>query len=193
MNLNSPTQRIGIVTGGACLLLVVVWYFALWSPQGHALTKANAARSTAEARVTQLHTQIAGLEALEKNIPSDQQKLGTYKAAVPDDPQLDQALDQIQTAATNSHVTLSSVSPSSAPTSSSASSLQEVNGVPILAVSMSATGTYPSVVSFLTSLNQMPRTLIITNLSLSSSGAGQSSAVTASIGSDIFYAGKPTS
>lgn len=193
MKLDSTTQRIGLTTAGAALLLVVVWYFALWSPQGHALTKARAAHAAAESNVSSLHSQISGLQALVRNIPADQQKLATYTAAVPDDPQLASALDQIQAAATASHVLLSSIGPSGAPTGGrGASPAQSVNGVPVISVSMSVSGAYPSVMSFISALNHMPRTLVVTTLSLSGSGAAANSSLSGSISSDIFYAGQPT-
>lgn len=192
MNINSTTQRIGLVTAGAALLLTVIWYFALWSPQGHALTKARARHATANAKITQLDSQISGLQALVKNIPADKQKLATYTAAVPDNPQLASALDQIQAAAAAANVRLSSVSPGGVAAGKSASSQQGLNGVPAITVSMAVTGTYPAVMSFITSLNSMPRTLVVTSLNLSSTGSGATSGISASISSDIFYAGQPT-
>jgi Tfp pilus assembly protein PilO len=190
MNLKSTNQRIGLVTAGAALVLVVVWYLALWSPQGHKLTQAHADQTKAAAQVTHLQAQVAGLQALVRNIPADKTKLGQYTAAVPDNPQLPAALDQIQSAASTTRVTLSSISPSGAP--SSAAKQSALNGVPGITVSMAANGTYPELMSFITSLNSMPRTLVITNLSLSGSGSGSVPTMTASISTDIFDAGQPT-
>lgn len=191
MKLDTTTQRIGLVTLGTAILLTVVWYFALWSPQGHALTKARQAHAAANAKVSQLHGQVSSLQALEKEIPSDRAKLIQYTAAVPDGPELASAIDQIQSAAASSHVTLSSIGPSGAP-SAKTSTTQTTSGAQQLAVSLSATGTYPEMTSFITALDNMKRTLVITNISLSGSNAGGQSSISASISSYIFYAGQAT-
>lgn len=190
MKLDSATQRIGLVTVGAAVVLAVLWYFALWSPQGHKLATANKGHAAAEAQVAQLKSQVAGLQLLEKEIPSDQQKLAHYQQAVPDNPQLSSALDQIQAAASGAQVTLSSISPAGAPTGSSKP--QGVNGVPAISMSMSVTGTYSGLMSFITALDNMNRTLAITSLSLSGASGSTKSGMSASISSDIFYAGQPT-
>lgn len=185
MNLNSTTQRIGMVCAGATLLLVAVWYFAFWSPQGHRLTQAHAAQTAAEAKVTQLKSQVAQFEALERNIPADKLKLAKYTAAIPSDPQLSAALNQIQAAATATNVSLTSISPSGAP--SATAKAQSASGVPDIGISMSVTGTYAQDMSFITSLGSMPRTLVITNLALS---GGSGSAISTSISAEIFYSGQ---
>jgi Tfp pilus assembly protein PilO len=192
MKLDSATQRIGLVTAAAAILLVVVWYLAFWKPQTHTLAVANKAGVAANANVQQLESQITGLQVLVKQIPSDEQKLAAYKQAVPDNPELSSALDQIQGATAHSQVTLSSISPTGAPTATTKTG-QMLNGVPVIGVSMSVTGSYEALMSFVTALNHMPRTLVITNLSLSGAGGSSSaSGMSASINSDIFYAGQPT-
>lgn len=191
MKLDSATQRIGLVTAGAALVLVVIWYLALWSPQNHKLAVANKAHAAAEAKVSQLQSQIAGLKVLEREIPADQQKLAMYTQAVPDNPQLSSALDEIQSAAARTQVTLGSISPGSAATGSAKAS-QTVNGVPVVSISMSVTGTYQSLMSFITALDNMKRTLVVTNIALSGAGGSSKAGMSASIGSDIFYAGQPT-
>jgi Tfp pilus assembly protein PilO len=191
MKLDSATQRIGLVTAVAAVLLTVVWYFTLWSPQGQKLAAANKGHVAAEAQVTQLQSQVTALQLLEKEIPSDQQKLAQYKQAVPDNPELPSALDQIQAAADSSQVSLSSISPGGAPTSASKAG-QAFNGVPAISASMSATGSYTGLMSFITALDKMNRTLVVTSVSLSGASGTAKSGMSASISSDIFYAGQPT-
>src|SRR5438270_4790120 len=82
-------RRLGAITGGVALFLIVIWYFAILSPQSKSLTKAHKARAAAEAQISQLQTHISALNSLVKNIPQDKAKLAKYKQAVPDDPQLD--------------------------------------------------------------------------------------------------------
>lgn len=192
MNLNSTTQRIAVATAGVGLLLVVVWYLLLWSPQGHKLAAARQAHAAADAKISQLHTQISGLQALEREIPADKLKLAQYTSAVPNSPQLAEALHQIQAVASSAGVTMSAISPSSNPTTGAASSGQTASSVPALAFTISASGSYQQLMTYLSSLDQMPRTLVVKSLSLTG-GSGPNQSLSASISADVFYAGQPKS
>lgn len=192
MNLNSTTQRIAVATAGVGLLLVVVWYLLLWSPQGHKLAAARQAHAAADAKISQLHTQISGLQALEREIPADKLKLAQYTSAVPNSPQLAEALHQIQAVASSAGVTMSAISPSSNPTTGAASSAQAASSVPALAFTISASGSYQQLMTYLSSLDQMPRTLMVRSLSLTG-GSGPNQSLSASISADVFYAGQPKS
>ncbi len=192
MNMNSTTQRITLATAGAGLLLLITWYFLLWSPQGHKLAAARQAHATAEAKVSQLHAQISGLHALERQIPADKLKLAQYTAAIPDNPQLADSLHEVQAAASSSGVTMSAISPSGNPATSTVSTGQAASTVPSVAFSISASGSYQQLMTFLSSLNHMPRTLVVKSLSLSG-GSGANQSLTASISADVFYAGQPNS
>lgn len=192
MNMSSTTQRIGLATTGAALVLLVAWYFLVWSPQGHKLAAARKEHASAVAQVGQLHTQISSLQALERQISTDKAKLTEYTANIPDTPQLASALHQIQAVATSSGVTMSSISPSGPPAATNGTANEEkLNGVPYLGFSISATGTYPQLMTFLTALDSMQRTLVVNSLALSG-GSGGSHSLSASISSDVFYAGQST-
>lgn len=190
MKLDSATQRIGFLTVGAAIALTVIWYFMMWSPQGHKLAAANKAHAAAVAQVTQLQSQVSALQLLEREIPADQQKLAHYKDALPDNPELSSAINQIQAAASSAQVTIASISPGGAPTAAGKSTAT-LNGVPVISMSMSCTGSYQGLMSFITALNNMNRTLVITSAALSGAG-GSKSGMSAAISSDIFYAGQPT-
>ncbi|HWE55331.1 MAG TPA: type 4a pilus biogenesis protein PilO [Acidimicrobiales bacterium] len=193
MKLDSTTQRIGAVGLGAVLLLALAWYFVLWSPQGHDLKNAKAAKATAETQISTLDSQIAGLQAIVRSKPADQVALKKFTQAIPDNPQLPQAFDDLQTVADANHVTMSVIGPGGAPVGSAAPT--QYNGVPALAMTITATGAYQDVLSFVTALDNMPRTVVITNLSISGGGASKGVAANtynAQIASYVFYAGQPT-
>lgn len=178
-------RRLFGVTIGAAVLLVVVWYFALLSPQNHKMAAAHQAQATAEQQASQLRSQVVQLNALVRQIPQDTKRLGTYSAAVPDDPQLDAALRDIQQSATSAGVSMSSLTPSGATSGSTAATY---GGTPAIGVSIAATGSYNQLMTFVTDLNKMPRTLIVTALNVSGTGTSLS----AQVSSYIFYAGQPT-
>lgn len=184
--MTTSMRRLSVVTGAVALFLIVVWYLALFHPQGHKLTAAHQDKATADAKIQTLNQQIGQLNLLKKEIPADTAKLGTYQQAVPDNPQLPAALQAIQQAASNTGVVLSNLNPSAAAKTGSGGSAP--SGTPQIPVSMNVSGTYSQVTAFITALTSMPRTLVIQSVNMSQSG----NSMTASISSDVYYAGQPT-
>lgn len=185
--MNTTTTRITAMAAGAALLLAVIWYMALFRPESHHLSSAHAARAAAEAKVQSLDAQVAQLKALEKQIPQDTATLAVLKSAVPDTPDLPAALGQLHNAATGSGVQLSGVSPSAPATSGSSGSQQ--SGPPSINLSMTATGSYHQLTSFMIQLDHMARTVVLNTVNIS---AGSNSALTANFTAQIFYAGTST-
>jgi Tfp pilus assembly protein PilO len=195
--MNTSIKRIGAVAGAAALLVLIVWYFALFRPQSRDLAAAHKAHAAAEQKVSQLHNQVTQLDSLKSEIPADKAALSVLDAAVPSSPELDSTLIQLHTVATASGVTLSAVSPSAPPaktasgSSSTASSSSGASGgtaspsgSPSISLTMSASGSYAQIMSFLSGLAGMPRTVVVTSLNI----AGTSQ-LTAQITANIFYTG----
>jgi Tfp pilus assembly protein PilO len=197
--MNTSLKRIFGVGGIAALVILLAWYLAVFSPQARDLSKAHKAHAAAEQRISQLQGQVVQLNALKSQIPADQAALAVLNAAVPDSPQLDSTLRQLHDAADSSGISLSTVSPS-APTNtastgqtssgstaqtSSGSTAQRSSGVSSISLTMSGSGSYSQVTSFLTQLSSMPRTVVVTGLNLSGTG-GQ---LTAQITANMFYTG----
>jgi type IV pilus assembly protein PilO len=192
--MNSPTTRIGIAAGIAAVVLAAAWYIALFRPESHHLKAAHAAHAAAEAQVKTLDAQVTQLKALEKQIPQDRARLQVLKAAVPDTPDLPDALGQLHNAATQSGVTLSSVSPTPPPIVAPASAQSAAGGQPpavgpqAISLTLSATGTYAQMMAFMRQLDTIARTVVINTVSLSSGTVG---ALTANFTTQIFYAAPP--
>jgi Tfp pilus assembly protein PilO len=190
--MNTSVKRIFGVAGVAALVLVMAWYLALFSPQGRDLSKAHKAHAAAEQKISQLQGQVTQLNALKSQIPADRAALSVLDAAIPSSPQLDNALRQLHAAAASSGVTLSQVSPTT-PTTNSASSSQtsstsSASGSSAgssITLTMTAGGSYPQITGFLTQLSSMPRTVVVTSVNLSGTGAQ----LTAQISANIFYTG----
>ena len=195
--MTNATRRLSAITGSIALLLIVVWYFALFSPQGKTLAKAHKAEAAANGQKVQLQSQIATLNALVKEIPQDQAKLATYKQAVPDDPQLPAALDAIQTAATNSGVTLSMTDPtntSSGVANGTSSGVAATKGTPSMPVLMNVKGSFQQITAFVTALTAMPRTVVIQSLNVTGDASGSTGqpGLQVAMSTDLYYAGKST-
>ncbi len=179
------TRRIAAVAGGAALLLVAIWYFALWHPQSKHLAAAHQARTAAEQQASTLDSQIGQLRALVRQIPTDNAHLSALSAGIPDLPSLDTALDQLHAVAVRSGVDLTSVGPSS-PSPSQGGSGSAASSLPAITLGMTASGSPAQIAAFLEDLQNpsvMPRLIVIDRITLSSGGQ-----TSAQITGRIFFA-----
>jgi Tfp pilus assembly protein PilO len=190
-DLSTPTRRIAALAAGAVVVLLLIWYVALFRPQSNHLKSAHTARAAAEQQVAQLDGQVAGLQTLKRQVPHDTAKLAQFEAAVPSSPDLLVALDQLQQAATRSGVQLGSVGPQAPATTAggTGSSQSGASGPPSISLSMTAIGTYSQTTAFLTALDNMPRTVVLDQLSVTGSNTGT---LTSSLTARIFYSGSAT-
>ena len=180
----TTNKRVPLIAAGAAVLLIVIWYLMLWSPQAKKLQAAHKAHAAAVQQVAHLQTQEGQLRQLVKQIPADNARFAQLEAAFPNNPQLDQALNLLQQAAAASGVSLSTVTPSSP---NSASSTAAKAGEPAISLTLSVRGNPAQVSSFLAALASLPRTVVVDSVSLASG-----SNASATIQARIFYAGQPT-
>ena len=186
----TANRRITAIAGAAALVLVVIWYFTVWTPQSKNLKTAQKAHAAAQQKVGQLQTQVGQLEGLVKLIPADNAKFVQLQAELPDNPQLDTALRLLHQAAIQAGVQLTTLSPATSSSSgggSSTSSGAQAAGTPAVTLTMSALGSMDQVKAFLGALSAMPRTVVVDRFSISS-GVNAAANITAR----IFYAGQPT-
>jgi len=78
------------IAAGAALVVLLVWYFALWSPRNSELSKQRKRTDTAASQVQTLKTQLSRLQAAQRAEPVKRAKLERLRAAIPDDPGLAQ-------------------------------------------------------------------------------------------------------
>lgn len=188
--MNTSTRRICSVAAAAAIVLLAAWYILLLRPQSKSLASAHKARAAAEQQASQLQSQIESLRAIYAQIPSDVQKYATLEKAVPDNPELSAAIDEIRSATQASGVQIKALNPAAPTPPSAGSSASAGSGTPSVAISMSGSGTYPQVVTFLSDLSSSPRTFVVDTLSLSGGTGGQP--LSMELGAHIFYAGQPT-
>jgi Tfp pilus assembly protein PilO len=181
-------RRIGGVAGVALVVLIAAWYLLMFHPGAKKLTEAHAARAAAQTQITQLTGQVAQLQAVERQIPTDRRSLLALEASVPDNPDLIGALNQLQAAASQTGVTVAEVGPAPAALPAAGATTAQPVGTPAITVSLNANGRYAQVMSFLRKLATMPRVFVIDHLGLSGSGG----TLTATITARMFYAGTPT-
>ena len=180
--MSTAMKRIGAIALAAVMVLLLVWYVALYRPYSAKLSAAHRAKAAAEAQISQLGSKVAQLKALERQVSQDQSRLLVLSAAVPDLPDLSDVLGQLHNAATTSGVQLTTVGPAQPGTSTSASS---GSGPGSISLSMGASGTYGQLVQFFNQLASMPRTVVLDSVNINSGGSG---GLNASLTGRVFYA-----
>jgi Tfp pilus assembly protein PilO len=196
-------KRIGGITAGAAILLLIIWYIAVFRPQQHKLTNAHRQDAAAAQQVNQLQQQIVSLRTLEREIPADTARLKALDASLPQTEDLQDILNQLHQAAVTSNVQLTSVDPStaapvqsgsssgrssSASSSAGGSSTATPAGTTMqVGVSMTMTGTYAATMTFMSDLAHMNRIVVVDSASFSPSANGGS--IGTSLSTRIFYAG----
>lgn len=185
VELNTKVIAIAVA---ASVLLVAIWYLALYSSQGKSLKNAHSVAATANSQAAQLRSQIAVLQQEKEQLSASKAKLTTLQAALPNTPALDKLIDDINAAAASTGVDWQNVTPSK-PASYTAGSAQAVSaglpgGMQALSVAMQVNGAYSQVLAFVSKLTSLSRLLDVGQFNLSGIGTPK---VSAQITSQIFY------
>ena len=157
--------RVQIVLAAlGAVLVVVLFWLLLWSPQQDELEQVRADIETAQDRQRVLAAEREQLRAVRDEAPEVEAELAAAAAVVPTDPALPSALRQLQQAADEAGLVLQAVSPSRP---------SQVDGAPegvsAIDVSVQITGSYFQVVDFLRRIEDpsiTPRGLVWNDLSV---------------------------
>lgn len=198
-------QRAVGITVAVGLLLVLAWYFLLWSPQGKKLSAATKRRDDARTQTQQLQAQLQRLKAAQQNEAAKLAQLERLTAAIPDQPNLAQFILDTNNAAAQSGVTFLSISPSppaaaagaaAAPAGGAAAPAPAAGQTPAgggastsaaptrpaeIRLSLSVTGGYFQVLDFMNRLDQLPRLIVIDTLTVSPGAATSGKGVQLSV------------
>lgn len=211
----NKTRQWTVLTAVAVLVVLAGGWMLLVSPQRSKAKDLNAQADSAQTQLAQLHAQLATLLAQKRNLPEQQRILAQIATKIPADPAEPTLIRQLQGAAHAAGVDLSQLSPStptqvsattsSAPTTGTAASTTTAatSSLPLwqIPVAITVSGSYFNVEMFEHSLEQLPRAMLVSSLSLApgsgsagSSTSGSSSAssatapsgVTATINATVF-------
>jgi Tfp pilus assembly protein PilO len=155
------------IAGGVILLIVAVWYLALYSPKSADLSKAHDDLTSAQANQQTLKAQLSNLHGLEANRTKQQALLQKLSAAVPPTPDLATFILQANDIATQAGVSFLQVSPG-LPSAGTGGPSQ-------ISLSMQLEGTFYQVYDYLNRLENMQRLVLIDSVNLSSKGQGAGS------------------
>ncbi|MEA3076845.1 MAG: hypothetical protein QOF60_1753 [Actinomycetota bacterium] len=170
---------------GAALVLSIVWFMVLWSPQGKSLDQAKADKVAAEQRASELQVRLTHLKKLEANaavLEAEKAKLAT---AIPATDELDKFILAVNDRAAKSGVSFVSVSPvppaAAGPGASS-------SAPPAINLQIAVNGDYFQIMSFLEKLRDGERLVTVETFSLSKVGDGNQ--LTAAIGGRMYVSPK---
>lgn len=184
----SKMRQWTIMTVVAVLVVFAAGWFLLVKPQKSKVSSLKSQSATAEQANQLLLTQIASLQAEQKNLPKQELELQKFSTEVPDNAAEPTLIRQLSAAATGSGVDLITITPGAATamvsttpttgTTSTASTTstpvpgaQSLTGTPTtgslleLPVSLDITGTYPNIESFFQSLEGFPRAILVSSWS----------------------------
>ncbi len=177
----------------AVLVVAVVWYMALWKPEGASLKTAQASLQQAQGQVATDQAQLAQLKAQVPKVKGERAVLKKLVQAVPNGPSLDQALTTLRAAARRAGVTLQSVSvpePTGwgTPASSPAGTPASPSGPLSLGLSVAATGSQAQLLAFVRAVDAQPRLYVVNSFALSSVGNTGTGHESTTFSINTFYA-----
>jgi Tfp pilus assembly protein PilO len=174
--------RSPFVIGGLVVALVVVliWLFAFFIPQGNKINTLNTQETLLLAKQAALEAQVAALQKTSEATPQLLALEAAFAVAVPPTPDTYTYLTTMVATTAKAGVKLSTISTGSpgSPT----------DGVSSISVTLSTSGTYDQTLTFIHLLNTLPRLTIINSLALQGGGPGtnRESQLTESFALTIF-------
>ena len=181
-------QRIIAIGAAAVALVLLLWYFFLWSPQGRRIDDARDRREAAEALESELSVRLNRLREQKRNEASLRSQVELLRVAIPDQPNLAQFILDANDAATRSGIDFLSVSPTppappTTPVAGAAAPPAEIR------LALSITGGYFQVIDYVNRLNDLPRLVVIDNFSVTA--GGQQAQLSVQLAARMFVSSLP--
>ena len=164
------SHRIALITLVALIVVVGVWYVALWHPAQKNVATLRAQQAVAAANVMTLQAQVDNLRAEQKQLPRDRALLAKFEASIPTDPGLDQLIKVINNAVNEAGMSLTSIG-TPAPSGwgvTGPAAVPTGPGPQSIAISIGVQGSDVGMLRLVTDLDSEPRLLVVNSLSLDS-------------------------
>jgi Tfp pilus assembly protein PilO len=152
--------RIPVFIGAGALVVALIVYAALISPESSHLSKLQAQQTQLQGQETALQTRIATLKKEKSQLGADCQQLTTDLAEIPGAPDVDSFLQQVTNLAVNSG------DPNTPSISVTQASGPATGGVTAVTVGLTLSGTYGQMTSFLTGLDSFPRLFTVSSVGI---------------------------
>ena len=141
------------------VLMILLWYFLLWSPRQTEIQATQARTEAAEQQAANLEAEIQRLQEAQRDEPLKQARRAQLQAAAPDDPALGQFILDVNAAASASGIEFISISPSPP-------AAAEGGGLSSIGLNFAISGGYFQVLDFANRLTDLPRLVVIDSVSL---------------------------
>jgi len=105
-------RRVLLAVIGGTLAIILLWWFAIYSPKRSATASAKSEREAAEARGRDLEVTVARLKELDRNRPQTEADLRALNAAIPATPDLATFILSANEIASQAGVDFLSIAPS---------------------------------------------------------------------------------
>jgi Tfp pilus assembly protein PilO len=162
--MKSRTVTISILVA---VLIVGVWWMFLFSPVRGDAGKVDDEIETAKSETRALETQAKQLEDLERRAPEIEANLDRLREAVPAEPELASFIDLANQLGVDTGVRWVSVAPAEPATTGQAGTIQ---------LTIEVEGGYFQVLDYLNRLENLPRLVVVDQLSLSASESDEEGA-----------------
>jgi Tfp pilus assembly protein PilO len=189
-------RRVLLAGVGGALVVLLLWYFLLWSPRGDAIADAKEREDAADNALQELQAERQRLEDLRNNEAATRARIEQLRQSIPDEPNLAQFILDANDAANQSGIDFLSIAPTP-PAASSAAPVPDPNApanaqaaAPPAEISLtiSITGGYFQVLDFVNRLNRLTRIVVIDGLSV---GAGEGGALSVQLTGRMFVTSVP--
>ena len=157
-------RRVLLAVIGGTLAIILLWWFAIYSPKRSATASAKSEREAAEARGRDLEVTVARLKELDRNRPQTEADLRALNAAIPATPDLATFILSANEIASQAGVDFLSIAPS--PPAQAAAAGQPTS----IGLSIQVRGDFFAVVDYLNRLEQLERIVVVDTVNLASQG-----------------------
>lgn len=189
MRLDGAMKWYGAAALASVLVLVAGW-FLLVSPTRASADDVAAQAETQQAANTAMQNKIDALKAQYKDLPNLQQQLSSIQVKLPQSPQVPALIRTLSTTSTKAGVTLLAFTPSNPTPLGTGAGTASATGAPDLAaagqvnvipVTMQVRGDFANVKLFLSSLESLPRAVLVTGINISRAGDAASASTSTAV------------
>lgn len=179
-------RRAVLIGAIGAVVVLVLWWFALWSPRASDIEAAEERRDLALDEVQQLELRLARLEALAEREPQLRRQVEDLRAAVPDTPDLGEFIIDANEAADLSGIDFLTITPAPPEPGGDIEDPAEIR------VALTVDGGYFQVLDFLNRMAELPRLVVIDTLTVSSADEDGVVRLSASISGRLFLTAVPS-
>jgi type IV pilus assembly protein PilO len=171
--------RKGILSLGAvvCLVVLLAGWFLLVSPLKSDISKTKAATAVQISDNSSLSLTLATMRSIAQKLPQEKAELAALSQRVPDQLQVPALLIAIQDAATQTGVTLASLTPSPPV------ALVGATGISTVGIALNVSGGFAETEQFASALESLKRTFLVSSFSMAGGAASTTGASASEIAS----------